>query len=107
MFDSKNFHHCNDEKIYSLQAKSLANKKPSPSDPKYFEFFEYFKFTQKEFDKRLKEIYNFLENQGEIYQPATDPTYYSHEDVIERVRQYASFNQLDGAWLCNAVKLGK
>jgi hypothetical protein len=101
-FTVKIFHHGNDEKIYSLQAKCTADH-----PPKHLQYLKYFEFTQEAFNERLELIYNDLEKEAEDYQPATDPDYDSRNDVIERIRQYAPFNQIDGAWLRNAVKIGK
>lgn len=68
---------------------------------------KFFEFTQDAFDKRLEEMYTFIEEEGKKYVPANDHIYNSREDVIERVRQWAPFNQTDGAWLRNADKVGK
>jgi len=90
---------------YINEAKKIAED-PPPKFGKFGKFLKYFEFTQDAFDKRLEEMYTFIEEEGKKYVPANDHIYNSREDVIERIRQWAPFNQTDGAWLRNAVKTG-
>lgn len=68
---------------------------------------KHFEFTQDAFNKRLQYIYDYVKEEVDKYEPANDPIYNSRKDVIESIRQWAPFNQIDGAWLRYAVKLGK
>lgn len=68
---------------------------------------KHFEFTQDAFNKRLQHIYVYVKEEVDKYEPANDPIYNSRKDVIESIRQWAPFNQTDGAWLRYAVKLGK
>jgi hypothetical protein len=68
---------------------------------------KHFEFTQEAFNERLQQIYDYIREEVDKYQPANDPIYNSRKDVIEKVYQWAPFNQTDGAWLRYVVKLGK
>lgn len=96
----------NDVKIYSLQAESVIDK-PPPELGRYGKLFQHFTFTQEAFNERLQQIYDYIKEEVDKYQPANDPIYHSRKNVIERIRQWAPFNQTDGAWLRYAVELGK
>src|SRR5262249_34021710 len=60
-----------------------------------------FPYTPEAFESRLDEIYASLRQDAErAFDPSTSP-FKSKEDVVERIRQLAPFNQTDGAWLRN------
>jgi len=54
----------------------------------------------------MLETYRLLVEQASTYDPATDATFRSAADVEERIRQFAPFNMVDGAWLRNIVRAG-
>lgn len=66
----------------------------------------FFSYSKDAFDARLQLIYGHVLAQGRLYDPSTDPVYRTREHVIERQRQLAPFNQLDGIWLRNVVSRG-
>ncbi|MEW2051687.1 LodA/GoxA family CTQ-dependent oxidase [Streptomyces sp. NPDC005476] len=65
-----------------------------------------FHFSADALESRLQRIYTDLLEASEAYDPATDRTYRTRRDVVERIRQYAPFNLLDGAWLRNITPVG-
>ncbi|MFC9330739.1 LodA/GoxA family CTQ-dependent oxidase [Kitasatospora sp. NPDC057015] len=65
-----------------------------------------FRYTQEAFEARLQLIYTDLVRQAENYNPAQDPIFRNRPALIERIRQFAPFNLLDGAWLRNATPVG-
>lgn len=73
-----------------------------------------FKYTEAVFDARMKDIYDDcaefgLTEGGRPYNPANEnhnPYFQTRESVVERLRQLAPFNFLDGAWLRNVHRLG-
>jgi hypothetical protein len=74
-------------------------------DPDLDTELQRFDYDETTFQARLDSIYLYLVDQVRKYDPTTDGTFHSREDVIERVRQYAPLNQTDGAWLRNVDKL--
>ncbi|RGB41852.1 hypothetical protein C1646_751631 [Rhizophagus diaphanus] len=90
---------------YLDKAKSLIENPPSELG-RYGKLLKHFKFTQDAFNKRLQHIYDYVKGEVDKYEPANDPIYNSRKDVIESIRQWAPFNQTDGAWLRYAAKLG-
>jgi hypothetical protein len=78
---------------------------PDELEPYYYPI----EYSPAAFDARLEQIYEILREQNETYDPA-DPdqetTFRTREQVIERIRQLAPFNQTDGAWLRNAARAG-
>jgi hypothetical protein len=73
------------------------------------EQYTYFKFDADVFAARLEKIYNTERAAGERYTPTSpieEPLFRTPEHVVERIRQLAPFNQLDGSWLERATKAG-
>ena len=68
--------------------------------------YRYFEYDRQAFNDRLQRIYMELRRQADTYEPALDTDYPTREAVIEHIRQYAPFNQLDGAWLRNVTRTG-
>ncbi|MBI3653663.1 MAG: iron-containing redox enzyme family protein [Acidobacteria bacterium] len=66
----------------------------------------YFPYSEDAFEARLNQIYNDLVHDANVYNPADDPVFKSRDDVVQRVLQFAPFNQLDGAWLRNVTQTG-
>ena len=61
----------------------------------------FFAYDEVTFQTRIDSIYHYLVDQVSVYEPATDGTCRSREDVIERIRQFGPFNRSDGQWLRN------
>jgi hypothetical protein len=76
------------------------------SDPGFESDLTFFPYSPEALDARLDQIYNDLAQGVESYSPADDPLFQSREDLVERIRQFAPFNQLDGAWLRNITQAG-
>jgi hypothetical protein len=77
------------------------------SDPDLPDELRYFEYTPRSFNAHLDKIYNGLVAYAEAYSPANpDVIFKTRDQVIERIRQFAPFNQLDGAWLRNATRAG-
>lgn len=64
-----------------------------------------FPYSREALDARLELIYSSIVERVADYDPTTD-FLRTHRDVVERIRQYAPFNLLDGAWLRNITPLG-
>ncbi|WP_328223442.1 LodA/GoxA family CTQ-dependent oxidase [Streptomyces sp. NBC_00310] len=65
-----------------------------------------FRFSADALESRLQRIYTDILEWVESYDPATDDMFRTRRDVVERIRQYAPFNLLDGAWLRNITPAG-
>ena len=76
------------------------------SDPTLPPAYHPFRYSPEAFTSRLELIYSNLVEDGDQADPATDPFFRTREDVIERIRQFAPFNLLDGAWLRNVTQAG-
>jgi hypothetical protein len=66
----------------------------------------YFPYTEEAFEARLDAIYQTLVDQAADYDPNHDPNVRTRADVVQRLLQFAPFNQIDGAWLRNATPTG-
>jgi hypothetical protein len=78
------------------------------NDPR-FEQYGFFPYDETTFQARLEKIYEAERVDAERYNPVTgegEPLFRSPAQVIERIRQLAPFNQLDGSWLERATKAG-
>ncbi|MEJ8632557.1 LodA/GoxA family CTQ-dependent oxidase [Streptomyces sp. MS2.AVA.5] len=64
-----------------------------------------FSYSREALDARLELIYSLIVERVADYDPATD-FLQTYHDVVERIRQYAPFNLLDGAWLRNIAPTG-
>lgn len=93
-------------KNFLQEAEQLMDDPTVAADPdaKDLRFFAY---SRELFDQRLDEIYAKLQR-GIEQDPLEDPTYpfRKKEDAIERIRQFAPLNQLDGAWIRNIAHAG-
>jgi hypothetical protein len=71
------------------------------------DMYRYFDYTPEALGQRLDEIYAFYQRDAET-NPLDDPSniFKSRDDMIERVRQYAPLNQMDGAWIRNIAHPG-
>ncbi len=78
-------------------------KRDLPENRDHLSFFPY---SQPVFDARLNSIYNDLAHEAEQYNPATDEQWRTYSDVVERIRQFAPFNQADGSWIRNVAQGG-
>ncbi|MFI6107532.1 LodA/GoxA family CTQ-dependent oxidase [Streptomyces sp. NPDC051310] len=75
------------------------------TDPLFPLMLRPFRYTRDAFEARLQLIYTDIVERVENADPALDPLR-TRSDVIERIRQFAPFNLLDGAWLRNITPLG-
>ena len=73
----------------------------------YYEFFRYDPVT---FEARLEKIYERERRAAEVSDPVlgsgTENVFNSPERIVQRIRQLAPFNQLDGSWLERITKSG-
>ncbi|WP_437663405.1 LodA/GoxA family CTQ-dependent oxidase [Sorangium sp. So ce1182] len=65
-----------------------------------------FRYSKEALGARLEAIYDTHVNNGADYDPTTDDLVQSYEDMLDRLYQFAPFNQLDGAWLRNVTRAG-
>jgi len=89
-------------------AKARAELPRLAADPRT-EHYSFFKYDATTFRARMEKIYEFNRRVAESYNPALaaeEPLFRTPAQVVERIRQLAPFNQLDGAWLEKAVKAG-
>lgn len=91
------------EKFISDAAKLLEDNDPEVSDSNY----QAFDYTPEALGQRLDEIYVRLQIAAQK-DPLQDPdnAFHHPEDILERIRQYAPLNQLDGAWIRNIAHAG-
>lgn len=78
-------------------------------DQPRFEQYRPFKYDEITFRARLEKIYELERRSGEDYNPATgegEPVFRTPTQIVERIRQLAPFNQLDGSWLERIAKSG-
>jgi hypothetical protein len=71
------------------------------------DFYRFFPYSKDAFDARLDQIYDGFKAYAAL-DPLDDPDNYikTADDMVERIRQYAPLNQLDGAWLRNVARAG-
>lgn len=84
----------------------LAETRARNAKGEFDELFSPFPYTPEAFEARLQALYLEAAHDAESYEPTSDPLSRQREDVIERLRQFAPFNQTDGVWLRNVVKGG-
>jgi hypothetical protein len=71
------------------------------------DMYRYFDYTPAALGLRLDEIYAFYQMEAEADPlAAPDNIFRSPDDLIERIRQFAPLNQLDGAWIRNIAHAG-
>jgi hypothetical protein len=78
------------------------------SDP-LFEQYGYFRYDPIVFRARMEKIYDIERRTGERYEPTdikSEPLFRTPAHIVERIRQLAPFNQLDGSWLERIAKSG-
>jgi hypothetical protein len=87
-------------------AEQLMENPATASDPDARDL-RFFAYSRDAFDQRLDEIYAKLQR-GIEQDPMLDPDYpfRNQADAIERIRQFAPLNQLDGAWIRNIAHAG-
>lgn len=82
-------------------------KMDDPTPGSVDDFFRYFAYTSETLGQRLDEIYTFYQQDA-----ARDPfekkdlEFKTRNDIVERIRQFAPLNQMDGAWVRNVAKAG-
>ncbi len=81
----------------------LADPTPGAIDDMYRRF----PYSKEALQQRLDEIYGFYQAQAAL-DPLDDPDnpFQSRDDMVERIRQFAPLNQLDGAWVRNVGRAG-
>lgn len=69
--------------------------------------YRFFKYSSESLGQRLDEIYALYQS-GASDDPFSDPDlpFRTRDDMVERIRQFAPLNQMDGAWLRNVAKAG-
>jgi hypothetical protein len=90
-----------------LAENFLAQARNLQSDPALPDELRYFEYSPQAFNARLNQIYNGLVEAAEQFSPG-DPSviFKTRDNMVERIRQFAPFNQLDGAWLRNVTQAG-
>lgn len=96
--------HAKDARDYAKSV--LDDAVATQSDPTCPLTLRPFRYTSDAFEARLQLIYTQLVQDADASDPAADPTFPSRRDLVERIRQFAPFNLLDGAWLRNAIPVG-
>jgi hypothetical protein len=74
-----------------------------------FEQYGFFAYSETTFQARMEKIYEIERRSAEAYNPASvasEPLFRTPAQIIERIRQLAPFNQLDGSWLERAAHAG-
>ena len=81
----------------------LDNPDPNALDDMY----RYFEYSPEALGQRLDEIYSFYQFYASL-DPLADPgnIFKTKDDMIERIRQFAPLNQLDGGWIRNSAHGG-
>jgi hypothetical protein len=93
-------------KARALARSYLARVPGIEADPTTSPLERFFPYTEADFDQRLDDIYQALVEYVESYDPAQDKLFSSRAAVVERIRQFAPFNQTDGAWLHSISRVG-
>lgn len=96
---------------YLPQIRRLAQKyldeswlvQDSPEFPNMYKFFDY---TPETFDERMQIIYDRHVFDYENYDVTEDLEKFPRKFLIERAKQSAPFNLVDGAWIQNVAKAG-
>lgn len=76
------------------------------------DYLRFFKYSKEAFSQRLEQIYAIMlkvktdAEKSDPQDPSNPSIPHTKEEVIERIRQLAPFNQLDGAWLRNISQAG-
>ncbi len=92
--------------IRKLAQKYLTKAWNSQDDPEFPPLYKFFEYTPEAFDERMQEIYNDYVQQYEVFNVEEAAKEMPRQFLIERTRQMAPFNLVDGAWLQNVVKAG-
>ena len=69
-------------------------------------YYSYFNYDGTTFLSRLEKIYETERKAGLAADPVNEALFTSPERIVERIRQLAPFNQLDGSWLEKATRSG-
>jgi len=91
---------------YLLKAREQA---PDFEEDPTLEQYGFFDYDSTTFQARMEKIYEAERTAAESYNPVTgagEPLFRTPKQVVERIRQLAPFNQLDGSWLEKATKAG-
>ncbi len=66
----------------------------------------FFRYSEQDFQERLELIYQRFVDEADNSDPGADPVFRSYDDVVTRIKQWAPFNLVDGAWLRNIGRTG-
>lgn len=69
------------------------------------DIYRYFPYSAEALGQRLDEIYAAYQANAAT-DPLDDTPFKTRDDMVERIRQFAPLNQLDGAWVRNIAKAG-
>lgn len=93
-------------KAHEYATQCLAEAVLYQNDPDTPEMWRPFDYTRDAFQARIMDTYRGLLIEVQTYDPASDATFKSADDVRERIRQFAPFNMSDGSWLRNITRIG-
>lgn len=89
---------------FLLHAQTLLD---DPTPGAVDDIYRDFSYSSESLGQRLDEIYATYQA-GASADPFTEPDnpFKTREDMVERIRQFAPLNQMDGAWVRNVAKAG-
>ncbi|WP_437312076.1 LodA/GoxA family CTQ-dependent oxidase [Sorangium sp. So ce388] len=93
-------------KARELALDFLAQAEALQRSPGCLSFHLPFRYSKEALAARLEAIYDEHVDNGASYDPTTDELIQSYEDMLDRLYQFAPFNQIDGAWLRNVTRAG-
>lgn len=96
---------------YLPQIRRLAQKYLNESwlvqdDPQFPKMYRFFDYTPEIFEERMQIIYDRLVFDYENFDIDKELKKYPRKFIIERAKQAAPFNLIDGAWIQNVAKAG-
>jgi L-Lysine epsilon oxidase N-terminal/L-lysine epsilon oxidase C-terminal domain/Iron-containing redox enzyme len=66
----------------------------------------FFRYTEQSFQERLELIYQRFVDEADNSDPRANRFFRTYDDVVTRIKQWAPFNLVDGAWLRNIGRTG-
>lgn len=88
--------------LFLSRARTLLD---DPTPGAVDDIYRYFPYSAEALGQRLDEIYAAYQAYAEA-DPLDDTPFKTRDDMVERIRQFAPLNQLDGAWVRNIAKAG-
>ncbi len=92
--------------IRRLAQKYLNESWLAQDDSAFPNMYRFFDYTPEAFDERMQYIYDRLVFDYENYDVIKDLEKFPRKFIIERAKQSAPFNLVDGAWIQNVAKAG-